>query len=429
MDILKNKKIIIFGAGNTAKNITTYITENYKNIICIIDNDSRKWGNNVNGYSIQSPECIKDYRNDENVIIVIATFLVHKEMEKQLNDLGWDMEHVMFAINQIPFFQSLEFRAYLRNVDLHNPLPTILNIELSGYCNCKCVYCPYHGEFDLKSGHKGFMSWETLDAVIGWVKRIPSINTVDTTGAGEIFLNKDWYEMLEKLIDNTSIDYIIMYTNGMLLTEDNVKKISLLNAKKIQLTISIDGKTPKENDSYRIGSKYEVIRKNIYAAKQFFGSEGKVEFRITNCYPTTLKDIEESDYKLVVEQKEIPQFLQKDFNGIELISYKTLHFEEGEIGKFKAVEVEWPENEKTDCLALFCRLAIDCEGNLLRCSCGKHSIEGIGNVFSDDILDLWYNDEQMQRVRRTFIDELLEEDFCTGCTGKRKGKHYVLIEK
>ena len=293
-------------------------------------------------------------------------------------------------------------------------MPTILNIELSGYCNCKCVYCPYHGEFDLKSGHKGFMSWETLDAVIGWVKRIPSINTVDTTGAGEIFLNKDWYEMLEKLIDNTSIDHIIMYTNGMLLTEDNVKKISLLNAKKIQLTISIDGKTPKENDSYRIGSKYEVIRKNIYAAKQFFGSEGKVEFRITNCYPTTLSEIEDNDYKLDSKYNDIPDFLQNDFKGISLVSQKTFSYGKRDFSKFKAVEIEWPKDGVSSCINLFYRMPINYEGKLLRCSCGHAGIEGIGSVFSDDILTLWYNDEQIQRARKNFIEENLEEDFCTG---------------
>ena len=424
------KKIIIFGAGNTEKNITTYITENYENIICIVDNDSKKWNQERNGYPIMPPDHICNYQSDESVILVIATFLYHDEIKKQLADLGWEKERMVVAIDEIPFFKSMEFMAYLQNTDLYNPVPTLLNVELSGYCNCKCVYCPFHGEPGLKNGHKGFMSWETMEAIIKWVKKIPSINTVDTTGPGEIFLNRNWFEMLEELLVSTNIEYVIIYTNGMLLTEDNVKKITSLSAKKVKVEISIDGKTPEENDEYRIGAKYTVIRDNIYAARKIFASTPtKVELIITNCNPATLEEIEESNYQLDSKYNDIPQFLQDDFEGIALTSQKTFYYGKGELSKFKTVEIEWPENERNGCLNLFYRLPISYEGKLLRCSCGQAGIDGIGSVFSDDILELWYNDELIQKARKNFLEKNLEEDFCTGCPGKGKGKYNILIKK
>lgn len=423
------KKIIIFGAGNAKRNITQYLTEKSENILCIIDNDRKKWNKDINGYRIMQPEYSCNYQSDSNVIIVIATFKYHDEIKDQLFDLGWDMERVMIAIKDIPFFRSMEFMAYLYGTDLHNPIPTLLNIELSGYCNCKCIYCPFHGEPGLKKGYQGFMSWETLEAIIKWVRKIPSINAVDTTGPGEIFLNKNWFEMLEKLLVSTNIEHVIIYTNGMLLTEENASKIASLNAQKVKVEISIDGTSPEENDEYRIGAKYNVIKENIYKAKRIFQIEGeKIELIITNCNPATLEEIEESNYKLDSKCNDIPQFLQKDFEGISIASQKTFYYGKGELSKFQTVEIEWPENEKR-CLNLFYRLPINYEGKLLRCSCGQAGIEGIGSVFSDDILELWHGDELIQRARKNFIENNLEEDFCTGCPGKGKGKYHILIKK
>lgn len=423
------KKIIIFGGGD-GKNITTYITENHKNILAIIDNDNTKWGSKINGYSIRNPEFICNYLEDQDVVIIIATYRHHKEIKEQLDSLGWKEERIIVAINEIPFFKSMEFMMYLQNSDLLHPVPTELNIELSGYCNCKCSYCPFHGEANLKDGHKGFMSWETMVATIEWVKKIPSIKTVDTTGPGEVFLNKDWYEMVEKLLKNTNIENIIMYTNGMLLTEENAEKIASLHAKKVRVEVSIDGETPEENDEYRIGSKYTTIRDNIYAALQIFKkSECTIELVITNNYPVTMEEIECANYKSISRYNAVPDFLQNDFNGIELLSQKTYSYGKSELTKFRTVKVELPEDEKRGCPNLFYRLAINYEGELLRCSCGQAGIEGIGSVFTDDILEIWQNDEQIQKARKNFIEKNLEEDFCTGCPGKDLEEFSLLVRK
>lgn len=425
------KKIIIFGAGSKERNITTYITENHDNIIGIVDNDSTKWGSTINGYSIMEPKFIGTYLNDKDVVIIIATFKRHKEIDEQIASLGWDKERVIFAANEIPFFKSMEFTLYLHNSDSVHPIPTELNIELSGYCNCKCIYCPFHGEANLKDGHKGFMNWKTMDTIIGWIKKIPTIKTVDTTGPGEVFLNKNWFEMLEKLLENTNIENVIMYTNGMLLSKENARKIVALNAKKITVEVSIDGAVPQENDEYRIGSKYEIIRENIYKALEIFNEseDSRIELIITNNYPATMEEIEKSNYKQISRYNIVPEFLQNDFKGVTILSQKTFSYGKEEISKFKRVKVELSENERNGCANLFYRLAIDYEGNLLRCSCGYAGIEGIGSIFSDDILDIWYNDEQMQKARKNFIEKNTEEDFCTGCPGKDMEEFNIFVRK
>lgn len=423
-------KLIIFGVGNQKKNIATYIAEKFDGVVDVVDNDIEKQGTLWNNlFYIRPVADIVNYLND-NVKIIITTYRFHQEMKKQLLEYGWDENRIIIAIQDISFFKSFEFQMYLKEIDIDNLIPSLVNIELSGFCNCKCIYCPFHGEVGLKEGHKGLMSEKTMTAIIEQVKKIPTIKTVDTTGPGEIFINKMWYELLQNLLINTNIDQVIMYTNGMLLNDDNIRKITLLEAKKIQVEISIDGTSPEENDTYRIGSQYHIIRKQILKAKKVFDTiESKeISLVITNCYPTTLEEIEKNNYELDSKQNEIPFFLIKDFPSIQIASQKTfLYGSSTELIGFRGIKVRWPKNENR-CINLFYRLAINYEGELLRCSCGHAGIIGIGNVFEDDILKLWKTEKELVRARTNFIEKRVDNDFCEGCPGKGLGEYELLIK-
>lgn len=427
---LSEYKIILFGLGNGENSIAKYILRNYKNIVAVLDNDEDKIGKEVNGVKILEPSSSISYLTQEEVIVVITSLRYHDEMQQQLVRLGWKKEKILVAVRDIPQFNDNSFKASLKGIDMDNPKPTVLNIEFSGFCNCRCMYCPFHGEPNLKEGHKGLMSWKTLDAVIEKIKNIPSIKIVDTTGPGEIFININWFEMLSRLIVNTTIEEVIMYTNGMLLDDDNIGKILSLPAKKISVEVSIDGESPQENDEYRIGSNFEQIKKNILNLKKNIDETGKnIDITITNCYPTTLEEITKYDYLIDSKQNSVPHFLKQNFDNIKVVSQKTFYYGKGTLENFEIVTVKWPKDYADICLNLFNRLAINYQGELLRCSCGQAGIQGIADVFNDDILNVWYTDEEMNRARTNFKNNILEEDFCSGCPGKGKGEYGVLIKK
>lgn len=426
------KRKIIFGIGNQVRNMATYFLENdNNNIISVVDNDSRKWGQETaGGFIVQPVKSIMQYVDAEGIIVIITAHSAYEKMKIQLLDMGWNEEKILVAIKEISFFSSYEYKCYINGIDLYNPQPTLLNIELSGFCNCKCIYCPFHGEMNLKEGHKGLMNEDTMNAIIKKVKEIPSIKTVDTTGPGEIFINKNWFELLQKLLDATNIEEVYMYTNGMLLTEDNINKIARLHAKKVQLEISIDGVTPDENDIYRIGSKYEEIKRNVYRAKEIFANYNKnIKIVITNCYPAELEEIEKMEYHVDSKKYQIPQFLKNDYSDCTIASQITFYYGNGiELSKFKKVEVSW-KNTENRCMNLFYRIAIDYKGNLLRCSCGHAGLEPIGNVFKDDILKIWKEEKEIELARESFIKGIEKSDFCVGCPGKGLGKYYILVRK
>ena len=422
-----NRKII-FGIGNQKRNMATYLMEHDENVILVVDNDIEKQGKKVNcGYIIQPVEKIIQYKDFEDVTVVITAHSVYEQMKQQLIDLGWDSNRIQIAILEDPFFSSFEYKCYIRDINLYELTPKYLNIELSGFCNCKCVYCPFHGELNLKEGHKGLMDFNTMKAIIMQIKDISSIKTVDTTGPGEIFINSNWYELLQMLLDETNIEEVYMYTNGMLLTEDNVKKITKLHAKKVTIEISIDGNNPAENDAYRIGSIYNEIKNNIYFAKKIF-DKNDINLLITNCCPGDIERINNDKYLVDANKNSVPDFLVKDFYPIPIVSQLLLAYEnETKISGFKKIEVDW-KNIENRCSNLFFRMAINYAGELLRCSCGHAGIETIGNVFDNNILQLWKNDIKMNEARKNIKEGKIGADFCTGCPSRGIGKYEILTK-
>lgn len=83
---LKEKKIILFGAGNVAETFMRYYGENFAPQF-LLDNNSQKWGGKIHGVSVENPEVLMQMDQSGNVVIITSTFF--KEIEEQLINMGW----------------------------------------------------------------------------------------------------------------------------------------------------------------------------------------------------------------------------------------------------------------------------------------------------------------------------------------------------
>lgn len=410
-----NKKCIIMGAIETG--FTEYLMHKGVNIVKFIDNDEKKWGHMLYGKKIYP---VNDLNVDEkeNFLIIISTKRYWDEMTAQLRQLN--VRNILIAQTDIDELSSVHYQAFLEKIDIDNLKIDTLHLELSGYCNCKCIYCPFHGYINLKKNKKSFMSWKVLRKVVAQMKKIKTIHTLDVVGNGEVFLNKEWFEMITFALSELKIKRLIMYTNGMLLNEENVKKIKELNVDSIHLEISIDGKTPEENDKFRIGSVYETIKFNINKALQIIQSDKKIDMVITNCYmDDKVKNTMEND---------VPKFIKEDFADIVSVSKHTLGLKNYSIPGFKIKKIIWPE-ESLLCLDIFHRIYIDAMGKMVRCSCWNAGVEEIGDVEKDDLVSIWYNEEQLNLARAHLRNRIIEKDFCDGCPRRGMGDYYLLIKE
>lgn len=80
---LKNKKIIIFGAGNNGKIIFEWLPID---ILYFVDNDKSKWGTKIENIEIREPRSILHENRDEVIVLIASLFYL--EIEKQLEEMG-----------------------------------------------------------------------------------------------------------------------------------------------------------------------------------------------------------------------------------------------------------------------------------------------------------------------------------------------------
>lgn len=83
---VSERKVVIFGAGVRGRAAVKFFRKNAINVIGVCDNDTEKWGNNIEGYYIFSPlECMEKY-ND--CVYVIANRVFSEEIKQQLIRAG-----------------------------------------------------------------------------------------------------------------------------------------------------------------------------------------------------------------------------------------------------------------------------------------------------------------------------------------------------
>lgn len=174
-----------------------------------------------------------------------------------------------FKILKLIYYRSL----ILRRITSHLFSTVIANvcvIEISSYCNAKCIFCSYPKIAEDKS-RLVIMDDETFNKSLEYVRRYKFSSIAFTPRVGETLINKNWHRYLQQLLNEDYVFRVEITTNGILLTEKQVEQ--LLNSKnlhKLYLHFSIGGYDSKTYKFMYGVDKFQVIRDNInHLLKQF----------------------------------------------------------------------------------------------------------------------------------------------------------------
>ncbi|MEO0373998.1 MAG: radical SAM protein [Cyanobacteria bacterium P01_A01_bin.17] len=171
-----------------------------------------------------------------------------KSPAKIFNDFGMRISYLL-KLKQVPF------------------LPSSLDIEPVNNCNFSCPHCQVT-YWDKEVVHLQKSAFETL------IEQLPNLVWIKLQGMGEPLLNKELVPMLE--FGEQKNIRMSFTTNGSLLKGKLADRISKLRNTSIHL--SIDGASAEVFEKIRVGSRFEVVCKNIKAFTDLVDVEDRQKF-------------------------------------------------------------------------------------------------------------------------------------------------------
>ena len=292
------------------------------------------------------------------------------------------------------------------------PLPTHIRIETASVCNLRCQHCTTGVAY--KSTDRRVMSMDTFERVLDQVRTLPTLRTAIMYLGGEPLLNKHHATMCRRVKAETQIGTVKFVTNATLLTEKWCDEIAAANVDGIH--ISVDGRSPEENDRIRVGASYEKVRANIHMLADRLRQAGcRTRIMIGNTVFRRPDDL---------IRPEAPAFLPRDFPGFKISSgyamvWPGMTAEETSLEDLHVYQ----EKPRRFCDHPFYDIAIRANGDVIMCCYDISGRHVMGNVMKDDLLPL-YQSEAYVQIRRAMLhhDGAAVPEICQRCvnfTGDR----------
>ncbi len=281
-------------------------------------------------------------------------------------------------------------------------------IEISGYCNARCPYCPTSSS---KSTSKEFIAPALLEEIIIHLKReklLPDGATIQLYNYGEPFIHPQINEILEVLEKNNCragfssnfiklpkienkhynvIDFIVFSLCG--LTEETYRRIYGANIEKILNNFDLFLENKKlHNDNIRMVINwlvYKFSEHQIDDAKTYF-TERNSDFRPIKAYINKVETMMKLYENKLTDDEE--QNLRNDINVDEILSMMKFL-------KHKYPDFKCPQEQQ---------LVINESGILLNCCETQHKSFELGNILSLNRSDML-----------TRKNELMRSDICRKC--------------
>lgn len=237
--------VIIFGAGIVGEVLFHACRNEGINIECFCDNNINKTQSSMCNVNIIHVQDLKTKYKDAHFIISAADI---KDVVEQLHDLGYIKWHASslllrdFDVSQYQFSAPADFVEFAVSTCLlcHDSYLTpdklflrSVDIIITERCSLKCRDCSNLMQYyknpkdcDIKE------VMQTIDMFCAFVDEVNEFRVI----GGEPFMNKEIHLVINKLIEESKVRKIVIYTNGTIIPKED--RIEYLKNKKVLLLIT-----------------------------------------------------------------------------------------------------------------------------------------------------------------------------------------------
>ncbi|WP_319508444.1 radical SAM protein [uncultured Methanolobus sp.] len=269
--------------------------------------------------------------------------------------------------------------------------PLHLDIEASSACNLRCEFC--EATISKIGTKSGYMEFDIYKKIIdeGSKSGLYAIK-LNSGSRGEPLLNKNIVKMVEYAKKKGIID-VYMNTNAVMLTKELGNE--LIEAGLDRISISFEGMSASVYEKYRVGAKFEKVRKNIldFVEMRNILKSDIPKIRIqTVGVSEILQDISTyTDYWSNIVD-EVALIDSKDYRNVnkDLIS-------------------DW------SCPYLWQRMMVTWDGTISVCGFDYSNDHKLGNIKNTSITEAW-NGKEMEDIRKLHREGMAHKvSICNGC--------------
>lgn len=225
-------------------------------------------------------------------------------------------------------------------------------------------------------------------------------------GTGEPLMDPELFRKIEYAAEK-GLNDVITFTNGSLLSGENIKQI--LNSKLKKIFVSIDGFSKEEYESIRLGLRWDEVLNNLFnllRANQKMKEPIDVELRAM----LLSKKIDASKKTLIKEMKKLGAI-------VTLSNFEAAHNWACQIKFGNFEQRRYYKYMRLPCYRLWSGMQILWNGDVALCCIDYDGKIILGNV--KDGLDRVWSGETLKKMRNAHLNEEIEKlGLCKYCRSR-----------
>lgn len=303
-----------------------------------------------------------------------------------------------------------ENRTYLKDV-IPLDTPYNLKVEVSSFCNARCVYCAHakkdHGVYE------GNMSMELFEKILRDSKEFPrKYKVMEMFSFGESMCNVNLEKMIRMAKDADVAEKINFTTNGLLINPKRADELVAAGTDIIR--ISLQGLDAQAYwDVCKVKVDFDKFVENLRYLYEHKGN-CSVRMKIADVAIANIHNGEERFKEIfgpiadtIFVEHIIPMYADVDYNKIDSSIYDTSINGREKIAQTEVHKV---------CNRPFYRLRVAADGKITAACCDIPNDTYYGNIYEESLLNVWNGARRNAFLKMQLKGERFKHPICKTCS-------------